>query len=306
MFVVPSTAASLRPKNDIPSTLPSPLYRRLWNSRSNAGQLHGAILRNTPLVWHGGPIISVRSIQNIRRDNNVQVARLRWRRSKREREATSWIPLLWRTHCTVTHSLETLIWPTYLTSHGIRVNLTHVAAWIVQLYMRNVQLPRIVPIVGDWESWIQCHHVSVDGQNGFRVRLDPGHLWTIIWTWVLFAWAADQKISSLQLTRYSPKLSATQVKTTSRPCAAVIFSNGARNCGSTSAFWCWEWATVGHWTSEELEGFQSKVFEWTNKWIILTSHRECRRNIEENEEAENGHELQKGVVVGDWHGTKSI
>ena len=37
----------------------------------------------------------------------------------------------------------------YLMSHRIRVHLAHVAAGVVELHVRDVQLPRVVPVVGD-------------------------------------------------------------------------------------------------------------------------------------------------------------
>lgn len=55
---------------------------------------------------------------------------------------------------------------TYLTPHGIRVNLAHVAARVVQLDMGDVQLPRIMAVVGDGQPLVLRHHVGVQRQNG--------------------------------------------------------------------------------------------------------------------------------------------
>lgn len=65
---------------------------------------------------------------------------------------------------------------THLVPHRIRVHLAHVTSGVVELDVRDVQLPGVVPVVRDREPRIHGHHVGVDGQDGLRVGLDPGDL----------------------------------------------------------------------------------------------------------------------------------
>lgn len=64
----------------------------------------------------------------------------------------------------------------HLASHWVCVDLAHICSGVVFLYVGDVELPGVVAVVGDREAWILGHHMSVDGQDGLAVRLDPSHL----------------------------------------------------------------------------------------------------------------------------------
>lgn len=64
----------------------------------------------------------------------------------------------------------------HLTTHGICVNLAHVGAGVVLLYIRHVQLPCIVSVVRDRQPGIVRHHVRMYRQNRSGIRLYPGYL----------------------------------------------------------------------------------------------------------------------------------
>jgi hypothetical protein len=65
---------------------------------------------------------------------------------------------------------------TYLASHWIGVDLTHIGATVVRLYVGDVQFPSVVAVVSDREPWVVSHHVCLNGENCLRVGLDPRHL----------------------------------------------------------------------------------------------------------------------------------
>lgn len=44
------------------------------------------------------------------------------------------------------------------------------------MYVSDLQCPRVFVIVGDAHAIVVGDHVVVNGQDGFRVRFDPGHL----------------------------------------------------------------------------------------------------------------------------------
>ena len=66
----------------------------------------------------------------------------------------------------------------YLTEHRFRIDLAHVSARVVFLYIVHLQLPRVVPIVRDGQPRIVSHQMGVNGQYGSRVRLYPSYLYT--------------------------------------------------------------------------------------------------------------------------------
>lgn len=65
---------------------------------------------------------------------------------------------------------------TNLTSHRIRINLTHVRARVVRLDVGHVQFPRVMSIVSDRQPWVWSDHVRMNGQDSFRIGLHPGDL----------------------------------------------------------------------------------------------------------------------------------
>ena len=78
----------------------------------------------------------------------------------------------------------------YLTEHRFRIDLAHVSARVVFLYIVHLQLPRVVPIVRDGQPRIVSHQMGVNGQYGPRVRLYPSYLYT----W-LFGSLAIEKVN---------------------------------------------------------------------------------------------------------------
>lgn len=65
---------------------------------------------------------------------------------------------------------------THLTHHRNRVDLTHICAGILRLHVTDVQLPRVVAVVTNWQAWVQRHHVCMNRQDRLRIRFYPGHL----------------------------------------------------------------------------------------------------------------------------------
>lgn len=64
----------------------------------------------------------------------------------------------------------------YLHFHGVRVHLTHVLAAVLHLDALDVQGPGIEVAVRHRQPVIVSYHVLVNGQDGFGVRFNPGHL----------------------------------------------------------------------------------------------------------------------------------
>ena len=67
---------------------------------------------------------------------------------------------------------------TYLTSHGFRVDLTHVKSAVISLHHINRHSPGIVAIVTNAHTRIVGHHVGMNGQNSFGIRSKPCNLKT--------------------------------------------------------------------------------------------------------------------------------
>lgn len=65
----------------------------------------------------------------------------------------------------------------HLTLHWIRIQLAHIAASIILGDGLDVQIPGVLIQVADRDSWIVRNDVLVYGLNGFRVGLQPAHLW---------------------------------------------------------------------------------------------------------------------------------
>ena len=65
---------------------------------------------------------------------------------------------------------------TYLTRHGLRVDLTHVKSAVISLHHINRQSPGIVAIVTHTHTRVVGHHVGMNGQNGLGIRAEPGNL----------------------------------------------------------------------------------------------------------------------------------
>ena len=53
----------------------------------------------------------------------------------------------------------------YLTSHWIRVDLTHVRSAVICLDIGDVQFPSVVSIVCHSEPWVVGHHVCLNGED---------------------------------------------------------------------------------------------------------------------------------------------
>jgi len=53
----------------------------------------------------------------------------------------------------------------YLTSHRIRVDLTHVRSAVVYLDIGDVQFPSVMSIVCHREPWVVGHHVCLNGED---------------------------------------------------------------------------------------------------------------------------------------------
>ena len=65
---------------------------------------------------------------------------------------------------------------TYLTFHGISVNLTHVFACVLLLYVLDVEIPCVVIGVGHADTGVVCDHVVVDGLDRLGVGFHPSYL----------------------------------------------------------------------------------------------------------------------------------
>lgn len=51
---------------------------------------------------------------------------------------------------------------TYVTHHGIGVYLAHVSARVFRLHVTDVEFPSVVTVMRHGQSWVECHHVSVN------------------------------------------------------------------------------------------------------------------------------------------------
>jgi hypothetical protein len=66
----------------------------------------------------------------------------------------------------------------YLAPHWVGVDLAHVSATVVRLYIGDVQLPGVMTVVSHREPRVVSHHVRLDSEDCLRVRLNPRHLHT--------------------------------------------------------------------------------------------------------------------------------
>lgn len=64
----------------------------------------------------------------------------------------------------------------YLHFHWISINLTHVLTPILSCDASDMQCPSVDVVVGDGKSRIIRNHVFMNGQNRFRISLDPSYL----------------------------------------------------------------------------------------------------------------------------------
>jgi hypothetical protein len=62
------------------------------------------------------------------------------------------------------------------TSHGIRIDLTHVPAAVSLVYVLDMQVPGAMVVVGQRDAWILRDHIVMDRENGLRVHANPRHL----------------------------------------------------------------------------------------------------------------------------------
>jgi hypothetical protein len=53
----------------------------------------------------------------------------------------------------------------YLTSHWIRVDLTHVRSAVVYLDIGDVQFPSVMSVVCHREPWVVGYHVCLNGED---------------------------------------------------------------------------------------------------------------------------------------------
>ena len=60
--------------------------------------------------------------------------------------------------------------------HLGRVDLAHVAAGVVELYLQDLQCPRAVLVVSDAHARVVRDHALVKGQHGLVAGLDPTNL----------------------------------------------------------------------------------------------------------------------------------
>lgn len=84
-----------------------------------------------------------------------------------------------RTWCTT--------YSTYLTFHGIRVNLTHILSSVLLLDAAYVQIPRGVIVMGHGYTWIMRDHVIVYRLNRLSVRLHPANLKHTVSKWIIIS-----------------------------------------------------------------------------------------------------------------------
>ena len=68
--------------------------------------------------------------------------------------------------------------------HGICVDLAHVVALVLRLYVPDLQVPGVVAVMDDVEPGNAGDHVPPYGQDHLPVNVDPGHL--RIWEWFFF------------------------------------------------------------------------------------------------------------------------
>ena len=65
---------------------------------------------------------------------------------------------------------------TYLTNHGVSVDLAHVGSHVLVGDPADDEVPRAVVVVGHVDPWVVGDHVGVDRLNRLRVCLHPPHL----------------------------------------------------------------------------------------------------------------------------------
>ena len=63
-----------------------------------------------------------------------------------------------------------------LAHHRVRVQLAHIVAPVVLLYVVDVQQPGLLVVVGNREPRYLHHHVLVDGQEHLTPHVNPRHL----------------------------------------------------------------------------------------------------------------------------------
>lgn len=59
---------------------------------------------------------------------------------------------------------------------GDRIDLAHISPLILLLYVGDVEEPRAVLVVRDWDARVSGDHVTVNSQDGGLLKVHPRYL----------------------------------------------------------------------------------------------------------------------------------